>query len=129
MKDPKLIVSGTSWESTVGYSRAVRVGNWICVAGTTAMQDGKVFAPGNAYHQTPHILETIKNVLEDTGGQLSDVVRTRIYVTNIDDWESVGRAHGQYFGIIRPASTLVEVYRLIDPEIVVEIEVDAIAPS
>lgn len=122
----KLISSGAPWESTVGYSRAVRVGQHIAVAGTTAMMDGKVVAPGNAYHQTIAILEIIKQAVEEAGGLLSDVVRTRIYVTDIEDWEAVGKAHGMYFGIIRPASTMVEVSRLIDPDLVVEIEVDAI---
>lgn len=122
----QLISSGAPWENEVGYSRAVRVGNHISISGTTAIRDGKVYAPTSAYHQTIAIIEIIKSSLEEAGSQLSDVVRTRIYVTDIDNWESIARAHGQYFGIIRPACTMVEVSRLILPELLVEIEADAI---
>lgn len=128
-RDRRLISSGAPWESEVGYSRAVRVGPHIAVAGTTAMVDGQVVAPGNAYHQTIAVLEIIKQAIEDAGGLLSDVIRTRIYVTDITQWEAIGRAHGMYFGIIRPAATMVQVSRLIDPDLVVEIEADAIVAS
>lgn len=126
MSKRQLIYSGAPWEGEVGYSRAVRVGNHVFIAGTTAIKDGKVYAPTSAYHQTLAIIEIIKSSIEAAGGQLSDIVRTRIYVTDIEDWQSVSKAHGQYFGIIRPACTMVEVSRLILPDVLVEIEADAI---
>ncbi|MEE8118250.1 MAG: RidA family protein [Gammaproteobacteria bacterium] len=120
--------SGAPWESIVGYSRAVRAGNQLFVSGTTAVnEEGKVH--GNAAMQMQACIEKIKAVLEKAGGNLTHVVRTRMFVTNIDDWEAIGRVHGEYFGDIRPASTMVEVSRLIAPEILVEIEVDAILPE
>lgn len=120
------ISSGTQWEREVGYSRAVRVGSEIHVAGTTATdEDGTVVGHGNPYRQTVEILHTVAEALGEAGATLDDVVRTRIFVTDIDDWEEVGRAHGEVFGTIRPATTMVQVERLIDPAMLVEIEVDA----
>lgn len=113
------ISTGSKWEPLIGYSRAVRVGSNIQISGTTA--------PGsNAYEQTVGILKTMKDVLTEVGASLNDVVKTRIYLTNIDDWESVGKAHGEVFGEIRPATVILEVSRLIDPALFVEIEAEAI---
>jgi enamine deaminase RidA (YjgF/YER057c/UK114 family) len=123
------IGSGTSWEKTVGYSRAVRVGNQIEVAGTTAMDGDQLIGQDDAYAQTKFIFEKIESALKDLGGSLQDVVRTRMYVTNIEEWEEIGRAHGAFFKDIRPAATMVEVSRLINPNLKVEIEVSAILMS
>lgn len=125
---PRLNVSsGARWESIVGYSRAVRVGNVVHVAGTTSVDDeGRVFAPGDAHAQTIRILRIIETALIQAGASLNDVVRTRTFVTDISKWEEIGRAHGEVFRDIRPAATMVEVRRLIDPALMVEIEVDAI---
>ena len=121
--------SGTSWEKTVGYSRAIRVGNTIEVAGTTAMDGDQLIGLDDAYAQTKFIFEKIERALKDLGASLQDVVRTRMYVTNIDEWEAIGRAHGLFFKDIQPAATMVEVSRLIDPNLKVEIEVSAILLS
>ena len=124
------ISSGTEWEQVVGFSRAVRVDRFVSVSGTTATDDdGNPVGENDPAAQTDFILSKIERALADAGATLSNVVRTRIYVTNADDWEAVGRVHGRYFGDIRPANTLVEVSRLVGDEYLVEIEADAILPA
>jgi enamine deaminase RidA (YjgF/YER057c/UK114 family) len=125
--DRRTVSSGTEWEPQVGYARAIRAGSQVHVSGTTATdEDGAVVAPGEPYAQTVRALEIIEDALGEAGATLEDVVRTRIYVTDIDDWDAVGEAHGEFFADVRPACSMVEVQRLIDPEHVVEIEAIAI---
>ena len=123
------ISSGAPWEATVGYSRAVKMGPFVFVAGTTAVdEDGHVLFPGDGYRQTKATLQIIERALNAAGAEIQHVVRTRIFVTDIDGWDDIGRAHGEFFSEVRPAATMVEVSRLISPDMLVEIEVDAVVP-
>ena len=118
--------SGSLWEDKVGYSRAVKLNNTIEVAGTTATKDGKIVGKGDPYVQADFILSKIARILQELGSDMSDVVRTRIYVLDIDQWEEIGKAHQKFFENIKPAATMVEVNSLIDPDLLVEIEVTAV---
>ena len=120
--------SGSSWEDIVGYSRAVRVGNIIEVAGTTAMDGDTLIGKDDVYAQAKYIFQKIEKALQQLGSSLKDVVRTRMYVTNIGDWELAGKAHGEFFAGIKPVATMVEVNRLINDDLLIEIEVTAIIP-
>ena len=120
------ISTGGPWEGKLGYSRAVRVGDSISVSGSTAMTPSGLVGKGDPYAQTIQTLKKIEEALKQAGASLADVVRTRMYVVDIDQWQDIGRAHGEVFGTIRPATTMVEVQRLIDPDMLVEIEADAI---
>lgn len=124
----QLISSGSPWEDVVGYSRAVRLGNIIEVAGTTAMDGDKLVGKGDIYAQTVYVIQKIEKALQEAGATLHDVVRTRMYVTDIGQWEAVGKAHGAFFNTIKPASTMVEVSKLINDDLLIEIEVTAILP-
>ena len=122
------VSSGGPWEAVVGYSRAVRVGQLVFVAGTTAVTPAGLVGPGDPYLQAIQALRTIQAALEQAGASLCHVVRTRMYVTDISQWQAVGRAHGEFFGSLRPAATMVQVSQLIDPALLVEIEADAVIP-
>ncbi|ELZ00670.1 RidA family protein [Natrialba aegyptia] len=128
--EQKRISSGTKWESKVGYSRAVQTGVQVHVSGTTATNDdGDIVGKDDAYKQTKKALQNIESALRETDASLEDVVRTRIFVTDIDDWEAIGEAHGEVLGDVRPTTSMVEVNRLIDPELLVEVEAVAIIPE
>ncbi len=122
----QLITSGAKWEEIVGYSRAVKIGNRIEVAGTTAVEGDEIVGKGDAYFQTRFIIQKIEQALKEAGAGLEDVIRTRMYVTDISRWEEIGRAHGEFFRDIKPASTMVEVKGLVHPDMLVEIEVTAV---
>jgi len=129
MKDRTNISSGAIWEDEVGYSRAVKIGRVVEVSGTSAIDRDKIIAANDPYQQTKFIIRKIERAINEAGGSLEDVIRTRIYVTNINDWSAIGKAHGEFFRNIKPATTMVEVKSLIDPNFVVELEATAILPE
>ncbi len=129
MKNRTNISSSAIWEDQIGYSRAVKIGRVVEVSGTSAIDRDKIIAPNDAYQQTKFIIRKIEKAINEAGGTLEDVIRTRIYVTNINDWSAVGKAHGEFFRNIKPATTMVEVKSLIDPNFVVELEATAILPE
>ena len=129
MTNRRNISSNTVLEKKVGYSRAVRIGNTVEIAGTTALDGDKIIAPGNPFKQMCFIIEKIEQALKQAGASLNDVIRTRIYITNITDAEEVGRAHVKYFGNIKPASTMIQISKLVNPDLLVEVEVTAIVSS
>ncbi|NNF32691.1 MAG: RidA family protein [Saprospiraceae bacterium] len=118
--------TGAKWEDIVGYSRSVRIGNIIEVSGTTSVKDGMVYGIGDPFTQAKHILSIIEDAIQKLGGTMDDVIKTRIYVTDIDHWSEVGRAHGEVFGEIKPTTLLIEVKGLVDPDMLVEIEATAV---
>lgn len=127
MYERKNISSGATWEAAVGYSRAVKAGPFIYVSGTTSVgENGEIVGEGDVYAQTKRIFEIIEKALSEAGASLKHVVRTRMFITDIAQWEQAGKAHGEIFGEIRPAATMVEVQALIDPRLLIEIEVDAV---
>lgn len=127
MKQRKHYSSGVKWESIVGYSRAIRIGDQIFITGTTATdENGEIVGPGDAYVQTVQVIRNIERALKALGGSLNDIVRTRMFVRDISRWEEYGRAHGEFFGEIRPCATMVEISRLIDDRMLIEIEADAV---
>jgi len=128
MTKRQVFQTGAKWEDKVGYSRAVKIGKVVELSGTVALRDGEVVGEGDPYEQTKCILEIAEETLNDAGAKLSDVVRTRIFVTDISQWEEIGRAHGEVFAAIKPVTSMVEVSSLIAPEFLVEIEVSAILP-
>ena len=123
------VSTGGPWEAKIGYSRAVRIGQLVFVSGSTAMTQSGLVGKGDPYAQAVQTFKTIEAALKEVGASLTDIVRTRIYMANIDQWQEVGRAHGELFGSIKPATTMVEVSRLIDPDILVEIEADAMVST
>jgi enamine deaminase RidA (YjgF/YER057c/UK114 family) len=126
-KSPRITLSSSAvWEDIIGYSRAIKIGNTIEIAGTAAVKSGEVVFTGDPYNQTKYIIQIFEHVLKQLGGSLEDVVRTRVYLKNIGDWEEVGRAHGEFFGSIKPVSTMLAVSSMINPEMLVEIEATAI---
>ncbi|MEE9450664.1 MAG: RidA family protein [Ignavibacteriaceae bacterium] len=129
MKNRTNISSSAIWEDQIGYSRAVKIGRVVEVSGTSAIDRDKIIAPNDAYQQTKFIIRKIEKAINEAGGTLEDVIRTRIYVTNINDWSAIGKAHGEFFRNIKPATTMVEVKSLIDPNFVVELEATAILPE
>ena len=129
MKNRTNISSGAIWEDEVGYSRAVKIGRVVEVSGTSAIDRDKIIAANDPYQQTKFIIRKIERAINEAGGSLEDVIRTRIYVTNINDWSAIGKAHGEFFRNIKPATTMVEVKSLIDPNFVVELEATAILPE
>ncbi|MES2732827.1 MAG: RidA family protein [Bacteroidota bacterium] len=126
MQNRKNISSGSSWEDVIGYSRAVRIGNVVEISGTTASDNGKVVGENNPYEQTQFILAKVEKVLVEAGATMNDVIRTRIFLTDISRWEEVAKAHGEFFRNIKPATTIVEVKALIDAGLMVEIEISAV---